>query len=176
MIQIDKNDFIYKHLIKLGVEENVDEEYVKFAQEGITNSKDFNNFVLASLGMELLTDFDDSALEETLDYYADLKKMKKMPKSQLNQKLKQYYLSKDNGVRTEVVNAKLKDALLIACAYKLKHLDINLNDLVQTCNMGLIIAVDKYAPDSKISFDVYMHYWILDIINKEFTLGEQDNG
>lgn len=176
MIQIDKNDFIYKHLIKLGVEENIDEEYVKFAQEGITNSKDFNNFVLASLGMELLTDFDDSVLEETLDYYADLKKVKAVPQVKLNHLLKEYHLTKSKEIQTEIVHAKLKETLLIACGYKLKHLDINLNDLVQTCNIGLIIAVDKYVPDNKIPFDAYLHYWILDIINKEFTLGEQNNG
>lgn len=176
MIRIDKNDFIYKHLAKLGVADNIDEQYIKFASEGITNNKEFNNFVLASLGMEFLSDFDDSVLEETVDYYADLKKMKSVPQSKLNQLLKQYYDTKDKDVKTEIIHARLKDTLLIACAYKLKHLDINLNDLVQTCNMGLIMAVDKYVPENKIPFDTYLNYWILDIINKEFTLGEQNNG
>lgn len=175
MIQIDKQDFIYTYLTKLGAED-VDSEYIKFASEGLTNKKEFNSYLLSKLGLEFLSDFDDSVLEETVDYYSDLKKFKKIPKSKLNKLLKEYYETKNQDVKTEIIHSKLQDVLLIACAYKIKHIDINLNDLVQTCNIGLIMAVDKYIPDNKITFDDYLHYWIFYMINKEFTLGEQKNG
>ena len=35
-------------------------------------------------------------------------------------------------------------------------------------------AVDKFDIQSKLSFDIYLNYWILDAINKEFTQGEKN--
>lgn len=170
MIQIDKTDFLYKTLVKLGVDkENLDEEYISFASKGITNIKDFNNNLNAELGMDYLGEFDETILEEVLPYYKDIKKTKK-PKIRLNKLLQKYKEEPTPELRTDIVHLKLHDVLLIACGYKLRHTDINLSDLVQICNIGLLTAIEKYDVDVKLNFDIYINYWILKLITKEFTV------
>ena len=177
MIQIDKTDFLYKALQDLGVdEEDIDSQYITFAKEGIISAKDFNNNLQARLGMDYLGDFDDNQLEEVVDYYKDLKHNASPPKSKVLALLKQYKQTGDEKIRNDIISSQLKDVLLIACAYKLRHDDINLSDLVQVCNLGLMTAVKKFDVNAKLSFEIYLNYWILDTINREFTIGEQNNG
>ena len=175
MIQIDNKDFLYKTLQKLGVDEDcIDSEYLTFASNGISNAKDFNNDLQAKLGLDYLGDFDDNCFEEVVDYYKDLKSNKSPAKSKTLGLLKEYKQNPSESLRADIINSQLKEVLLIACAYKLRHDDINLSDLVQICNMGLMTAVDKFDVDSKLAFDTYLSYWILDAIKKEFTQGEKN--
>lgn len=169
MIQIDRNDCLYKVLTKLKAD-NIDDCYVKFANEGLSSVKDFNNYLQARLGLDYLGDMDESVFEEVLPYYRDLKKSRGSANGGLKL-LKQYKQTLDKQTREQFVNGKLKDVLLIACAYKLRHKDINLSDLVQVCNIGLLNAIDKYEEQAKLNFDVYLHFWILNEIEKEFTIG-----
>lgn len=174
MIQVDKSDFLYKALQNLGVDEhNIEQQYLSFAGSGISNIKDFNNNLQSKLGMDFVGDIDESQLEEVVDYYIDLKHSKCPCKSKVTGLLKQYKSEPNETLRTEIINSQLKEVLLIACAYKLRREDISLNDLVQTCNIGLINAVEKYKADSKLPFEIYLNYWILDEINKEYNIGEQ---
>ncbi len=173
MIQIDTSDILYKTLQKLG-EEDVDNKYLYFAGEGIATLKDFNNYLQSQLGMDYVGEFDENCFEEVVDYYTDLKLHKAPPKSQLNKLLKKYKENPNAELKADIINSQLKEVLLIACAYKLCHTEINLGDLVQICNLGLINAVDKYNINSKLAFETYLNYWILDAINKEFTQGEKN--
>ena len=173
MIQIDKSDFLYKTLTSLGVEEDkLEAEYMSFAENGIITVKDFNNNLQARLGMDYIGDIDETQFEEVVDYYKDLKRNKTVPKSRVAGLLKEYKQNPQDRIKLEIINSQLKEVLLIACAYKLRHMDINLSDLVQVCNIGLMTAVDKYNVNAKLSFEIYLNYWILDAINKEYTLGE----
>ena len=175
MIQIDKTDFLYKTLQKLGVEEQeIEGKYIEFASVGIATLKDFNNHIQSSLGLDYVGEFDENILEEVVDYYSDLKNNKSPSKSKVSGLLKEYKQNQNNQARKDVINSQLKDVLFIACTYKLRHVDINLSDLVQICNMGLMIAVDKFDIDAKLAFETYLNYWILDVINKEFTQGEKN--
>lgn len=175
MIQIDKTDFLYKTLQKLGLDEKeINDKYLEFANAGIATLKDFNNYLQASLGLDYIGDFDESVLEEVVDYYSDLKSNKSVAKSKISTLLKQYKQTQDEKIRATIINSQLKDVLFIACTYKLRHADINLSDLVQVCNLGLMTAVDKYNIDAKLTFETYLNYWILDVINKEYTQGEKN--
>ena len=177
MIEIDKKDLLYKTLHNLGVDEQeIDNQYMIFASEGIITTKDFNNHLQARLGMDYVGEFDESQLEEVVDYYKDLKINVHTPKSKVLALLKQYKQSGDESLRTDIINSQLKEVLLIACGYKVSHNDISLSDLVQVCNLGLMTAVEKFNADTKLTFETYLNYWILDAINKEFTIGEQNNG
>ena len=171
MINIDKTDFVYKALQALEVE-NIEEQYMRLIDNGVCDSKSLDNYLLSQLGLDFLGDVDESALEEALPYFSDLKKIKKVPQSKINQMLKEYIKTNDAQIKNDIINAKLNDVLLLACAYKMRHMDINLNDLVQTCNIGVITALNKYNQASKIKFDTYINYWVLDAINNEFTIGE----
>ena len=176
MIQIDKNDLLYKTLIKLGVDANsIDKEYMTFAENGIITIKDFNNSLQAMLGMDYVGEIDETKLEEVLDYYIDLKHSNVPPKSKTTGLLKQYK-NGDTSVYEQIINSQLKEVLLIACAYKMRHDEINLGDLVQVCNLGLLTAIEKFNPDTKLAFDTYLNYWIIQAINNEFTQGEEKNG
>lgn len=175
MILVDKTDFLYKTLQKLKVDETeLEGKYITFAGEGISNIKDFNNYLQANLGMDYSGEFDETCLEEVVDYYVDLKLNKSPAKSKVLSLLKEYKSNPTSSLRAEIINSQLKDVLLIACIYKLRHEDINLADLVQICNLGLMVAVDKFDVNAKLSFDTYLNYWILDAINKEFTQGEKN--
>lgn len=175
MIQVDKTDFLYKTLLKLGVQErNMEDVYLSYANEGVGNIKEFNNTLQSRLGLDYLGEFDENDFEEVVDYYADLKLNKAPAKSKVLSMLKQYKLSPDEDLRNDIISAQLKDVLLIACAYKLRHNDINLADLVQICNMGLMTAIEKFDVNARMQFEIYLNYWILETINNEFTQGEKN--
>ena len=175
MIQIDKTDYLYKTLQKLGVDEaELDEKYLAFASNGISNAKDFNNNLQARLGLDYIGEFDESCFEEVVDYYKDLKLNKSPAKSKVLALLKEYKQNPKDSLRLDIINSQLKEVLFIACTYKLTHDEINLSDLVQICNLGLMTAVDKFKVEAKIPFETYLNYWILDAIQKEFTQGEKN--
>jgi DNA-directed RNA polymerase sigma subunit (sigma70/sigma32) len=172
MIQIDNTDFLYKTLQKLGVaEQEIDDKYLEFAKEGVSNMTDFNNYLLSNLEM-IETDVSEDDLVSVADYYYDLKKVKKIPKNNFTNLLKQYKQTKDAKLREEIINSKLMDTLLIACEYKFSHPNLILDDIVQVSNLGLMEAVERYKDDARLSFEIYLNYWILDAINKEYTIGE----
>ena len=135
---------------------------------GHSGSPAMHNYSFARLGMDYLGEIDESEFESVVDYYKDLKISKTLPKSKVASLLKQYRDNPTNEIRTEIINSQLKEVLLIACAYKLRHAELNLSDLVQTCNIGLMTAVDKYDSDTKLPFETYLNYWILNEIEQEF--------
>ncbi|MFQ6724020.1 MAG: sigma factor [Clostridia bacterium] len=174
MIQIDKTDFLYKTLQKLGVnQEDIDEKYLYFAGLGISNAKDFNNHIQASLGLDFMGEFNEEWFDDVAEYYKDLRLAKLPCKTKTTQMLKQYKQNPSEKLKMDIINSQLKEVLLIACAYKISHTDINLSDLVQISNLGLITAVDKFDVNAKLSFDTYLNYWIMEAINNEFTKGEK---
>ena len=175
MIQIDKSDFLYKTLQKLGVDDaEIDSQYLAFAENGISNAKDFNNNIQASLGLDYLGEFDENWFDDVAEYYKDLKTNKLPAKNKVLALLKEYKQSPNEKLRADIINSQLKEVLLIACAYKITHTDVNLSDLVQVCNLGLMTAVDKFSLETKLSFEIYLNYWILNAINNEFTQGEKN--
>ena len=175
MIQIDKTDFLYKTLQKLGIDNlNLDEKYLEFAGAGVSSVKELNNTIQANLGLDYLGEFDESWFEEVADYYQDLKSNKVPAKSKVAELLKNYKQNPTDKIKTDIINSQLNEVLLIACAYKISHPEVNLSDLVQICNLGLLTAVDKFDADARITFDLYLNYWIMDTIQKEFTKGEKN--
>ena len=174
MIQIDKNDFLYKTLLNLGEDKDlIDSKYERLASLGLSNIKDFNNHIQAGLGLDYLGEFDEEWFDDVADYYKDLKTNKSPAKNKILSLLKQYEINPTSQLKNDIINSQLKEVLLIACAYKMCHTDINLSDLVQVCNLGLITAVDKFKTQAKLNFELYLNYWIMDAIDKEFTQGEK---
>lgn len=175
MILVDKTDFLYRTLQKLGVEDsNLEDVYLSFANAGISNIKDFNNHLQAKLGLDYVGEIDESCLEDVVDYYVDLKLQKSPTKSKVLALLKEYKQNPNKKLYDDIINSQLKEVLLTACTYKLRHKDIILGDLVQICNMGLMKAVEKFDVNSHLTFDTYLNYWIMDAINNEFTQGEKN--
>ena len=168
MIVIDKSDFLYKHLTKLGVED-IESVYQEYAENGVTNLNDFKAYLYSKYGDNLDKEIEQESLEEILPYFQDLKKSKKVSLKELKTLLKKYKETKDKETFELIVNSKLKDLLFNACLYHLKYDKIELGDLVQTCSLGLMKAIEKYDETSKIPFDDYIDFWVNMEVENTFT-------
>ena len=167
MIQIDKADKLYKYLVGLGVE-NLEEQYNELASAGRYLPKDIQTYFYADFQPSLTNDIESADLEKVTDYYSDLKKVKTINQTELNATLKRYKQKPTKEDKETILKAKLKELLYLAINYKSAHKDVDLQDVVQVANMGLLKALEKYNPKSKIAFKDYIIYWVREEINKEF--------
>ncbi len=173
MIKIDETDKLYKYLTGLKVDD-IDKTYLEFASAGRYNHDDILAYLSSRFQPSTTSDFDETELEKILDYYVDLKKVKQLNKRQLNAKLKTYFETHDESTRHEIINSNLKDVLHLCLNYKSLHKDVDIQDLVQIANIGLMQAIDKYDPSAKIDFKDYMIYYIGEHIKDEFQEKRND--
>ena len=173
MITIDKKDNLYKYLTGLKVE-NVDEVYLELAQNGRFKLDDVRQYFRATFAPSQTEDIPESELEKVLDYYVDLKNIKHLNSKSLKDKLKEFKQTQNEKLREEIVSSQLKDVMYLCLNYSTLHKDIDIQDLIQVANIGLIQAIEKYDETAKIDFKDYVVYYIRENINKEFK--EKTNG
>ena len=173
MITIDKKDNLYKYLTGLKVE-NIDEVYLELAQNGRFKLDDVRQYFRATFTPSQTEDIAESELEKVLDYYVDLKAVKHLNSKTLKEKLALYKQSNSEQIKEEIINSQLKDILYLCLNYSTLHKDIDIQDLIQVANIGLIQAIEKYDEKAKIDFKDYVVYYIRESINKEFK--EKTNG
>lgn len=173
MITIDKTDTLYKYLFGLSVD-NIDEEYQKFAKLGRYRPNDIQSYLREQFQLSLTNENEESDLESILDYYIDLKQLKTLPRTKIDAMLKEYETTHSKETFDSLINVYLKDVMHMACNYHTYHKDINIQDLIQISNMGLITALERYKSLSKIPFKDYLVYYINEKINEEFK--EKQNG
>lgn len=169
MITIDKSDFLYKHLTKLGVEDGIDEIYQEYANNGVSNLRDFKSYLYSKYAETVDKEIEEESLKEILPYFQDIKKTKKVPLKNIKILLQKYKETKDSYTFELIVNSKLKDLLFIACLYHLKYDKIEIADIIQTCSLGLMKAVEKYNEKTKVAFDDYIDFWVNMEIENTFT-------
>lgn len=167
MIKIDKTDGLYKYLTGLGVE-NIDEEYLNLAQNGRYKIKDVLAYFAEIFHPSQTEEIKEDELEKILDYYVDLKKIKKLSNKELNEMLKKYKSTKDEKLKHTILNSQLKDVLYLCLNYKTLHKDADVQEIVQIANLGLMQALNKFNPDAKINFKDYIIYWVNKQITQEF--------
>lgn len=172
MITIDKTDSLYKYLTNLGVD-NVDEEYVELAKNGRFKLDDVRTYFKSTFEPSQTEDVGEKELEKVLDYYVDLKKLKHLNSKALKEKLIKYKQTKDEKIKEEIINSQLKDVLYLCLNYSTLHKDVDIQDLVQIANIGLLEAIEKYKQVSNLDFNDYMVYYIRENI-KNFE--EKTNG
>lgn len=168
MIDLDKSDFLYKHLTKLGVD-NLEETYQEYAKNGVSNLKDFKSYLYSKFGATIDNEIEEETLQEVLPYFQDLKKVKKISNKDLKKYLVDYKQTKNKDIFELIVNSKLKDLLFTACLYHLKYNKVEINDIVQVCSLALIKAIEKYDEGSKLSLDDYIDFWVNREIENTFT-------
>lgn len=173
MIKIDKTDKLYKYLENLSVND-IDSIYNELATNGRYKPKDIHIYFMSKFQPSMTNECDESDLEKILDYHVDLKKIKKISESKLNLLLKQFEDTRDSNIREEIINSKLKDVLYLCINYHTLHKDVDIQDLVQVANIGLIEALNHYKTKAKINFNDYILYWIREKIIEEFE--EKENG
>ena len=159
MVNIDKTDELYKYLENLGAE-NVDDLYLELANQGRYKRRDVNHFFRSTFDGSVTEELDEKDLELVIDYFADLKKVKKINKTELNKMLKQYAATHDEQVKNDIISSKLLDVLYLCLDYKTLNKDDDLQDLVQNANIGLMQAVEHYNPKAHIDFDDYLIFWV----------------
>lgn len=167
MIEIDKKDSLYKYLLGLGIE-NPDKLYLELAQNGRYKKEEVQRYLYSTFDPSVTNELDEQELEKVLDYYVDIKKQKPLTEKQLVECLKLYKQNPTNELKTAIIQAKLKDLLMLCLNYKSSHKDVDVQDLVQVANIGLMQALDKYNPSTKIPFKDYIIFWVKQEIKKEF--------
>ena len=172
MIKIDKTDALYKYLTALKVEK-IDELYLELANNGRFKLDDVRAYFRETFRPSQTEDVSESELEKVLDYYVDIKTIKHLNSKALKDKLKEYKQSKDEKLKVQIINSQLKDILYLCLNYSTLHKDIDIQDLVQVANLGLIEAIEKYDENARIEFKDYLVYYIRENI-KDFE--EKTNG
>ncbi len=167
MITIDKTDELYKYLSKLNVE-NIDEMYKLLASLGRYKRKDVLQYFRSNFEPSITNDFEEKDLEEIVDYYADIRQATKLNVKQLNFLLKEYATNKKQEIKNLIIQYYLKDVMMLCLNYKSLHKDVNIQDLIQIANLGLIEALDNYNPDTKVKFDDFIIYYVYKNVTEEY--------
>lgn len=173
MITIDKNDNLYKYLEALNVDD-IEKDYIELAQNGRFKLDDVRQYLRATFSPSQTKDIDDEELEKVLDYYSDIKKLKHLNSKTLKDKLCEYKRTQNLKLKEEITNSCLKDILYMCLNYSTLHKDVDLQDLVQVANMGLLTAIEKYQVDKQVDFKDYMVYYIRENIKNSYE--ERTNG
>lgn len=172
MIKVDKSDQLFKYLTDIGAED-VEKEYIKLGKLGRYKLQDIRQYYADSFRPSNTNDLSEKELEKVVDYYADLKKVKYLKPAEIKTKLKLYKESKDERAKLDVINTNLKDVFMMCMNYKTMHDKVDIQDLVQIANIGLLTAIEKYKVGTSLEFKDYVIYWTRDIITKEL---EENNG
>ena len=173
MINIDKNDNLYKYLSNLGIDD-VDKVYLELANNGRFKLDDVRQYFRATFSPSQTEDITESELEKILDYYVDIKNLKHLNSKALKEKLAEYKQNPRDEIKEQIIKSQLKDVLYLCLNYSTLHKNIDVQDLVQVANMGLIEAIDKYKPNARIEFKDYMVYYIRENIKNCYE--EKTNG
>ena len=172
MIKIDKKDALYKYLTSLKVE-NVDEVYLELAKNGRFKLDDVRAYFRETFRPSQTEDISEQELEKVLDYYVDIKKVKHLNSKALKEKLVEFKQTKDEKLKEQIINSQLKDILYLCLNYSTLHKNVDIQDLVQVANLGLIEAIEKYDETARVEFKDYLIYYIRENI-KDFE--EKTNG
>ena len=173
MINIDKNDSLYKYLSALNID-NIDEVYVELAENGRFKLDDVRQYFRATFQPSQTEDIDEKELEKVLDYYVDLKQTKHFNSQQVKKLLVEYKNTNDQRIKELIINSQLKDILYLCLNYSTLHKDVDIQDLVQIANIGLIEAIERYNPNARIDFKDYMVYYVRENVKNNFE--EKTNG
>jgi len=173
VITIDKKDGLYKYLTVLQVE-NIDEMYIELAQNGRFKLDDVRQYFRATFQPSQTEDIEEKELEKVLDYYVDIKKAKHFNSQQLRKLLEEYKKNGDLKIRELIINSQLKDILYLCLNYSTLHKQVDIQDLVQVANIGLITAIEKYQPNSKVEFKDYIVYYVRESVKNNYE--EKTNG
>lgn len=173
MITIDKKDALYKYLHDLDIDD-IEEEYSNLAKQGRYTRVDVIQLWSETFRPSLTEEVDESELEKILDYYLDVKSVKKISATELRSLLKEYKQTNSQELKNKIVNSQLKDLLYMCVNYCSLHKNEDIQEVVQIANIGLLTALEKYNVESKLDFKDYIIYYVRKTIIEEF--GEKKNG
>ena len=172
MSKIDTTDTLYKYLTALKVE-NIEEVYLELAKNGRFKHDDIRTYFQEIFRPSQTEDVDEKELEKVLDYYIDLKSVKHLNSKALREKLIEYKNTKNDIIKEQIINSQLKDVLYLCLNYSTLHKKVDVQDLVQIANLGIMEAIEKYDPKARVDFKDYLVYYVRENIK---DLEEKTNG
>lgn len=172
MIKVDKTDSLYKYLTALKVE-NIEDTYLELAKNGRFKLDDVRAYFRETFRPSQTEDISELELEKVVDYYVDIKSIKHLNSKALKDKLLEYKKTYDENLKEQIINSQLRDILYLCLNYSTLHKEVDIQDLIQVANLGLMEAIDKYDEKARIDFKDYLTYYVRKNI-KEFE--EKTNG
>lgn len=167
--EIDKSDQLYKYLQNIGVsEEKIEDEYKTFATNGLAKISDIKKALADEVYGNFGEEIDEQILESVLTYYLDIKKLDIAKQTELKTMLERYFETKSDELAKTIISSQLTKVIAIAYHFKIKNPDLIIDDLIQVGNIGLITALKKYNPNTKLNFDDYIAFWVRNEIINEF--------
>jgi RNA polymerase primary sigma factor len=107
-------------------------------------------------------------LSDTLDFYfKELDKLSSPLTKQEEFNLAQKIQQGDTGALNELVLHNLKFVVLLA--NKFIGMGLNIDDLIQEGNRGLIEAAKRFTPDKNTKFITYAQFWIRKYLNESIV-------
>jgi RNA polymerase primary sigma factor len=104
-------------------------------------------------------------ITDTIDlYFKEIEKVSSPLTKQQEHALAQKIQSGDNQALNELVLHNLKFVVLLA--NKFIGMGINIDDLIQEGNRGLIEAAKRFTPDKGTKFITYAQFWIRKYLNE----------
>ncbi len=96
-------------------------------------------------------------------YLKEVAKIPTIPKEEMKE-IKERLRQGDEKVKERLIKGNLR--LVISVAKKYNRPGVELNDLIEAGNMGLIAASNKYDPDRGTKFSTYAYDWIKEYISR----------
>jgi RNA polymerase primary sigma factor len=107
-------------------------------------------------------------ITDTIDlYFKELEKVSSPLTKQEEQILAQRIQSGDSSAINELVLHNLKFVVLLA--NKFIGMGLNIDDLIQEGNRGLIEAAKRFTPDKNSKFITYAQFWIRKYLNESIV-------
>ncbi|NLB34473.1 MAG: RNA polymerase sigma factor RpoD/SigA [Elusimicrobia bacterium] len=96
-------------------------------------------------------------------YLAEMAKIPLISKEEMDELLERMR-NNDDEARKRLVTGNLR--LVVSIAKKFNRPGVELNDLIEAGNMGLIAASRKFDPDREAKFSTYSYNWIKEYIRR----------
>lgn len=112
------------------------------------------------------SEFENVYDDVTITYLKEIAKYKVLSKEE-EKEITQRVKNGDEKAKTKLIQSNLKLVVHIAKKYQNRGLD--LLDLIQEGNIGLIKAVEKFEPDKEFKFSTYATWWIMQAMTRSIA-------
>jgi len=93
-------------------------------------------------------------------YLNDIKPFKQLPRAEEIELIKQYQATKDNKILHQICHANLRFVVSVAAEFRNERMGIDIKDLINDGNLGLIKAVERFNIKKNVKFLSYAVWWI----------------
>jgi RNA polymerase primary sigma factor len=93
-------------------------------------------------------------------YLNDIKPFKQLPRAEEIELIKQYQATRDKKILHQICHANLRFVVSVAAEFRNERMGIDIKDLINDGNLGLIKAVERFNIKKNVKFLSYAVWWI----------------